>query len=161
VLAPDDSTTGAVQVEVTTAGQASNTFTAQKQQFSPAFFTFDNGKYVAAEHANYTLLGAPTAVVGATPAQPGETILMYGTGFGPTTPSTPTGPLVTTAGPLANSVTITIGGVRANVEFAGLVESGLYQFNVTVPSTLPSGDAPVVAAIGGVQSQSLVSITIQ
>jgi uncharacterized protein (TIGR03437 family) len=161
VLAPDDSTTGAVQVEVTTAGQASNTFTAQKQQFSPAFFTFDNGKYVAAEHANYTLLGAPTAVAGATPAQPGETILMYGTGFGPTTPSTPTGQLVTTAEPLANSVTITIGGVRANVEFAGLVESGLYQFNVTVPSTLPSGDAPVVAAIGGVQSQSLVSITIQ
>ena len=59
VLAPDDPTTGAVQVEVTTAGQVSSSFTAQKQQFSPAFFTFDNGKYVAAEHANYTLLGAP------------------------------------------------------------------------------------------------------
>jgi hypothetical protein len=37
----------------------SNSFTAQKQQFAPAFFTFDNGKYVAAQHSNYSLLGAP------------------------------------------------------------------------------------------------------
>jgi uncharacterized protein (TIGR03437 family) len=42
-----------------------------------------------------------------------------------------------------------------------LVESGLYQFNVTVPSGLPSGDAAVVAKVGGVPSQTGVSITIQ
>jgi uncharacterized protein (TIGR03437 family) len=58
-------------------------------------------------------------------------------------------------------VQITIGGVAAAVEFAGLVESGLYQFNVTVPANLPSGDAAVVATIGGVPSQTGVSITIQ
>src|ERR1035438_10703636 len=70
VLAPDDATTGNVQVQVTAAGQASNSFTAQKQQYAPAFFTFDNGKYVAAEHSDYTLLGA------AAPAKPGETVLL-------------------------------------------------------------------------------------
>jgi uncharacterized protein (TIGR03437 family) len=163
VLAPDDPTTGVIQVQVTVAGQASNTFTAQKQQFAPAFFTLDNGKYVAAEHANYSLLGAPGLIAGVTttPAQPGETILLYGTGFGPTTPPLPTSNLVTTAEPLANAVTITIGGVAANVEFAGLVESGLYQFNVTVPSSLPSGDATVLASIGGVESQTGLLVTIQ
>jgi uncharacterized protein (TIGR03437 family) len=161
VLAPDDPTTGAVQVQVTTAGQTSNSFTAQKQQFAPAFFTFDNGKYVAAQHANYSLLGAPSVIAGATPAQPGETILMYGTGFGPATPAVPTASLVTTPEPLANTVTIAIGGVQAVVEFAGLVESGLYQLNVTVPSSLSSGDATVLATIGGVSTQSGVSITVQ
>ena len=162
VLAPDDATTGAVQVVVTAAGQKSNSFAAQKQQFAPAFFTFAGGKYVAAEHANYSYLGAPGLIAGVTttPAQPGEIILLYGTGFGPTNPALPTANLVTTAEPLTNKVTLTIGGVTANVQFAGLVESGLYQFNVTVPS-LPSGDAPVVATIGGVSTQTGVSIMVQ
>ena len=163
VLAPDDATTGAVQVQVTAAGQKSNSFTAQKQPFAPAFFTIGNGKYVAAQHADYSLLGAPALIAGvtSTPAQPGETILMYGTGFGPTNPAVPTADLVSTAEPLANNFTITIGGVTASWIFAGLVEPGLYQFNVTVPNGLPSGDAAVVATIGGVQTQSGVSITIQ
>jgi uncharacterized protein (TIGR03437 family) len=162
VLAPDDATTGAVQVQVTAAGQKSNSFTAQKQPFAPAFFTFASGKYVAAQHANYSYVGAPGLIAGVTttPAQPGEIILLYGTGFGPTSPALPTASQISKAEPLANTVQIAIGGVTANVIFAGLTESGLYQFNVTVPS-LPSGDAPVVAAIGGVQTQTGVSITVQ
>jgi uncharacterized protein (TIGR03437 family) len=164
VLAPDPPSTGNVQIQVTVNGEASNSFTAQKQQYAPAFFTFDSGKYVAAEHSDYSLLGAPGLFAGVTttPAQPGEVVLLYGTGFGPTSPATPTGQLVTTAVPLpANSVTVTIGGVAASVQFAGLAASGLYQLNVTVPSSLPSGDAAVVATIGGVTSQSGVSITVQ
>lgn len=162
VLAPDDAATGAVQVQVTAAGQQSNSFTAQKQQYAPSFFTFDNGQYVAALHnANYTYVGSPSIVPGGTPAQVGEVVLLYGTGFGPTSPATPTSQLVTTPVLLpANSVQITIGGVAASVLFAGLTESGLYQFDVTVPS-LPGGDAAVVATIGGVQTQTALSITIQ
>jgi uncharacterized protein (TIGR03437 family) len=88
-------------------------------------------------------------------------VLLYGTGFGPTDPATPTDQLVASPASLpANSVQITLGGVAANVVFAGLTESGLYQFDVTVPS-LPSGDAAVVATIGGVATQTGVSITIQ
>ena len=164
VLAPDDAATGNVQIQVTAAGQTSNSFTAQKQQYAPAFFTFDNGKYVAAEHSDYSLLGASGLIAGVatTPAQPGEIVLLYGTGFGPTSPATPTGQLVAAAASLpSNSVQITIGGVAAAVQFAGLTGSGLYQFNVTVPSSLQSGDAPVVATIGGVQTQAGVFITVQ
>ena len=164
VLAPDDATTGDVQIQVTAGGQTSNSFTTGKQQYAPAFFTFDNGKYVAAEHSDYTLLGATGLIAGVTttPAQPGEVVLLYGTGFGPTSPATPTDQLVTAEASLpANSVQITIGGIAAAVQFAGLTGSGLYQFNVTVPSSLPSGDAPVLATIGGLSTQSAVSITIQ
>ena len=164
VLAPDDAATGAVQILVTAAEQTSNSFTAQKQTYAPAWFTFANGKYVAAEHADYSLLGAPGLIPGATtaPAQPGETVLFYGTGFGPTDPATPTGQLVAAAVPLpANSVQVTIGGVAAAVKYAGLTGPGLYQFNVTVPASLPGGDAAVVGTIGGVSTQSGVAITIQ
>jgi uncharacterized protein (TIGR03437 family) len=145
VLAPDDATVGNVQIQVTTAQQASNSFTTPKQQFAPAFFTIDGGAYVAA----------------AQPATPGEIIVLYGTGFGPANPSVPTAQLVTAPTTLANSVQIAIGGVNAVVVYAGLVEAGLYQFNVTVPASLPAGDASVVATVGGVQSQTGVAITIQ
>lgn len=155
VLAPDDTTTGSVSVQVTTGGQQSNALAAQEQPFAPAFFTTSDGSLVAADHANYTLVSTSQ------PAAPGEVILLYGTGFGPTNPVSPTGQLVTASAALANSVQITIGGVTAPVAYAGLVESGVYQFNVTVPASLPNGNAAVVASIGGVQSQTGVSIPVQ
>jgi uncharacterized protein (TIGR03437 family) len=161
-LAPDDGTLGPVPVQVTSAGAASNVLTVQKSSFAPAFLTF-NGTYVAALHADYSLIGAPNLLSGAvtTPAKPGEIILLYGVGFGPADPPQPSGQLVATAAPLANDVQIAIGGQTASVAFAGLVESGLYQFNVTVPTGLPSGDAAVAATIGGVSTQTGVLLTVQ
>jgi uncharacterized protein (TIGR03437 family) len=161
VLAPDDATVGAVQVQVTAAQVASNSYTAQKQQFSPGFFMFAGG-YLAAQHADFSLLGKPGLIAGATttPAAPGETVVLWATGFGPSNPPLPTGQAVTTAALLANSVTFTIGGLAAPVVYAGLVGSGLYQFNVTVPS-VPNGDAVVVAQIGGMQTQTGALITVQ
>jgi uncharacterized protein (TIGR03437 family) len=161
-LAPDDDTLGPVPVQVTSASQTSNIVTVQKSLYAPAFLTFD-GTYAAALHADYSLIGAPNLLPGAvtTPAQPGETILLYGVGFGPANPPQPSGQLVTTATPLAaNAVQVTIGGQAANVAYAGLTGSGLYQFNVTVPN-LPNGDAAVVATIGGVPTQSGVLLTVQ
>lgn len=161
-LAPDDSTAGNVQIQVTAAGQTSNSFAAQKQQYAPAFFAFDNGKYVAALHnADYTYVASPSLISGATAATPGEVVDLYGTGFGPTDPASPTSQQISSPVPLpADSVQITIGGVAATVDFAGLTAAGLYQFDVVVPN-LPSGDALVVATINGVSTQSGLSITIQ
>ena len=161
VLVPDDATTGTVQVQVTTAQGKSNTFSAQKQQFAPAFFTM-GGSYVAAVHLNGTLVGKAGLLPGVVtqPVQPGEIVQLYGTGFGPTNPSLPSNKLVTAPAVLANSVQVTIGGANATVAWAGLVEAGLYQLNVAVPD-LADGDASVVAAIGGVQTQTGVSITVQ
>jgi uncharacterized protein (TIGR03437 family) len=151
-LAPDDTTLGQVQVQMTTAGQASNAVTAQKNQFAPAFLTID-GTHVAALHLDYGLV-TPTA-----PAQPGESILLYGVGFGPTTPHVPTGQTVSAAAPLANPVQISIGGMAVTPGFSGLAGSGLYQFNLTIPN-LPNGDAALLANIGGVASQTGVVITV-
>jgi uncharacterized protein (TIGR03437 family) len=161
-LSPDDSAVGAVAVQVNTAQGKSNSFTAQKEQFSPAFFTI-SGSYVAALHAaDYGYVGKQGLIAGVatTPAQPGETILIYGTGFGPSSPPLPSAQLVTTPADLANTVQVTIGGVAAPVSYSGLVGPGLYQFNVTVPNVL-NGDAAVVAQVGAVQTQAGALITIQ
>jgi uncharacterized protein (TIGR03437 family) len=161
VLAPDDAATGAVTVQVTTANQASNAFTAQKTQFSPALLTL-NGSAAAALHADYSLVGAANLIPGATstPAKPGETILLYGVGFGPTKPAQPAGQVVANPVNLGNDVQVSIGGANASVTFAGLVQSGLYQFNVTVPN-VANGDAKVTATVGGVSTQTGVIITVQ
>src|ERR1035441_3001671 len=92
LLAPDDATAGTVQVQVTAAQQTSNSFSAPKTQFAPAFFTIGGGAYVAAQHTDYSTVGAANLLPGmtTTPAKPGETILLYGTGFGPTNPPLPT-----------------------------------------------------------------------
>ena len=50
-IAPLDSAVGAVGVQVTLNGQASNTVVGNLQPAAPAFFTFD-GKYLAATHAD-------------------------------------------------------------------------------------------------------------
>jgi uncharacterized protein (TIGR03437 family) len=162
VLAPDETTVGPVQIEVTTAHGKSNTFTAQREQFAPALFSMPGTNYVAALHADYTYVGNSQLIGAAksTPAKPGESILIYGTGLGPTNPALPSAQLVTTPAILANSVRVTIGGIEAPVTYAGLVGPGLYQINATVPN-VADGDAPVVAQMGGVQSPAGVWITIQ
>jgi uncharacterized protein (TIGR03437 family) len=152
VLAPDDPVVGPVTVQVSTGGQTYS-YTAQKQPFAPAWFTF-SGELVAAQHSDYTDINA------ASPAKPGETVLLYGTGFGPTKPALPTANQVTTAEPLANTATITIGGVAASVAFAGQSGNGLNQFNVKVPSNLANGNQIIQAAIGGFVTQAGVYLPV-
>ncbi len=161
VLAPDDPVTGPVPVQVTTPQGVSNVLIVEKQPVAPAFFML-GGNYAAAEHADGTYVGRPGLVPGAVarPAQPGETIVLFGTGFGPTNPLLPTNQLVTAPAPLVNKVRVTIGGIAADVVYSGLVESGLCQVNVKVPN-VPTGDAAVSAIVAGETTQVVVSITVQ
>jgi uncharacterized protein (TIGR03437 family) len=86
-------------------------------------------------------------------------IEIYGTGFGATTPAVPTEQLVSQAAPTTLPVTMTIGGVAAEVQWSGLVSPGLYQLNVKIP-TLAAGDQPVQTTIGGFQSPAIVMLAI-
>jgi uncharacterized protein (TIGR03437 family) len=163
VQAPADAAAGTVQVQVTnSAGTA--TGTATLQNYSPAFFTFQ-GKYAAARHGTDSVYVAPAAYLGSAvtsqPAQPGETLEIYSTGLGPTTPAVPAGQLVAGPAPLSDltQLHVTIGGVAAIVQYAGITLPGLYQINVVVPP-LANGDQPIVATIGGVSSQTGVFIPI-
>jgi uncharacterized protein (TIGR03437 family) len=87
ILTPPDAMLGPVNI-VLTNGATSASLTAQAQALSPSFFVFNGGPYVAATHANGTLLGPASLYPGSTtPAKPNETIVLYAKGFGQT--STP------------------------------------------------------------------------
>ena len=163
VQAPTDTATGTVQVEVISP-YGSATGTATLQQYAPGFYTFQN-KYVAAVHTDGVYV-APVGYFGAAyasrPAQPGEVLLLFGTGFGPTNPAVPAGQTVNGAAPLADlsQLRLRIGGAPVTVQFGGIVLVGEYQFNVVVPAAA-DGDQAIVADIGGVSSQSTLLIPIK
>jgi uncharacterized protein (TIGR03437 family) len=45
--------------------------------------------------------------------------------------------------------------------FAGLSSAGLYQINLTIPAGLGTGDVPLVATVGEVQTPAGVVISLQ
>jgi uncharacterized protein (TIGR03437 family) len=140
VLAPND--TGddrMVLVQVLSPSGNSSAVSAKWQKYAPAFFCQNVG-------GRYYLAGPARGV------KPGATIETYGTGFGPTNPAYPEGQILTQAYPLpTGAVTVKVGGVNAQVVWAGLTYAGVYQINIVVP-TLADGDCAVVATIAGYSS---------
>ncbi len=169
VIAPLDSSTGPVPVQVSVNGQTSNTVLATLQTVAPAFFTFD-GKHLAATHADGSFVGPVGLFPGTpanftTPAHPGETIILYGNAFGDTTPGAPAGQPTQQYSPLVTAPVVMVGGSKASVA-AGLIApyAALYQLNVTLPANAPSGDQQIFAIAAGVTSPDSAAccfITVQ
>jgi len=167
VLAPPLSRTGSVNVVVTTP-QGTASFTATVQAQTPSWFLLDpeNRKYIAAVNSDGSIVGktglypaAPTATK-PLPAN-GGIALLYGTGWGPTTPAQPEGLAFSGGYPLvgASGVVIKIGGAPVTVSFAGAVSPGLYQFNIIAPN-LPAGDYLIEGTFNGAPTQSGAYITL-
>ena len=159
VLAPADDSAGDaigdVPVQITSNGSVSQSVTAKMQRFSPALFASRETNMIVAQHADFSLIGPES------PAKPGETILLYGGCFGDTDPPSPSGQTIATPAALANPLTMRIGGVGVQPSFAGLVATGVYQFNVTVPDSTADGNIPVVATIGGISTPGTAFIPVK
>ncbi|HXP83257.1 MAG TPA: SMP-30/gluconolactonase/LRE family protein [Bryobacteraceae bacterium] len=101
------------------------------------------------------------------PAHIGDTLTIYSNGLGAVNPPVPTGTPAPSVEPLArtvNPVTVTIGGVNAQVEFAGLAPGypDLYQVNAVVPLGVQPGDSvPVVLTLAGQSSPAAVTMAVQ
>ena len=83
--------TGSAQVRVIANPGSPNEFdgdtgTVTIQNYAPAFFTF-NGSSVAALSTTYVPVADPSVVSTGHPAKPGDVVLLYATGLGPTSPS--------------------------------------------------------------------------
>jgi uncharacterized protein (TIGR03437 family) len=154
VLTPNVAS-GSASVTVTAGAATTTPVTVTSQPFSPAFFPWPNGQPVAT-HLDYSWAVKNGTFAGATtvPAKPGEYIILWGTGFGPTNPTAPTGVTIPagTTYYAANPVLVTIGSVSASVYGTALAPgfAGLYQVVAMVPATLSNGDYAVVATVGGV-----------
>jgi uncharacterized protein (TIGR03437 family) len=163
VLAPADSSAGTVAVSVTNSVGTSNSVSTNMQAILPGLFAVSSYVLAVRYPDNVLINGTGADVTGFTTSAavgPGDIVSLYGSGFGPTNSPLGDGVVFTGAYPTTNQVTVSIGGVAANVLWAGLVGAGLYQMNVVVPANLSDGDQAVIASVAGLSSQSTALIKV-
>ncbi len=164
LIAPDTGT-GPVPVTVTTSAGTSLTFTVASSQYGPAFFTWPGDQAVATRQDFTLAVRNGTFGAATNAAKPGEVIILWGTGFGPTAPAAPTGVQIpanqtyltsTLPSVSSNNVAATVYGAALAPGFAGL-----YQVAIQVPSSIADGDWPLIATIGGVRSPSTTVLSVR
>lgn len=162
-LTPLDDALGSIEVVVTRSGTRSRSVLVTKTNVSPELFRFGaaDQRYAAATHADGSYLGSTTLYPGLTrPARRGDVIVLYANGLGSTDPPISDGRVITQTLKLSTNLTVRFGNAAADVRFAGLTATGLYQLNVQVPETVADGDIAVSIEMGGVRSQDAVFVSI-
>ena len=142
IQVPYDITPGTpISVTVTTALGSSPAESAPSAAAAPGIFTLDSsGRGVAAAlHPDGRVINTQQ------PARRGQTVQLFLTGLGATTPAVPAGAAAPASPPARTNATaaVTIGGRAAEVPFSGLAPgfAGLNQINFVVPAATPAGDA--------------------
>lgn len=132
---------------------------------APASFDLNGTQYAGALFVDNTYVLPQGAIAGlnSRPAKPGDTVIFYGVGFGPVTPSVPAGQSVQQANMLVSKFHVSIGGTAATVNYAGLTPGsiGLYQFNVVVPDIANTDAAPVAFTLDGAPGTQTLFIPVQ
>jgi len=169
---PDGVTPGTVQVVVRTAAGGVANSTVTVAAFAPSFSLLD-GKHVAGiivrsdgsgayGGGSYDIVGPTGSSLGyaTVAAKAGDTLELFGVGFGPTSPAVSPGAVFSGAASTTNPVTLKINNIAVTPAFAGESSAGLYQINVTIPSGLGAGDVSLQASVGGSQTP-IVVISLQ
>jgi len=170
---PDIQTGERLSISVVTETGTSTALDTAMLYSTPGIFTLDGsgggqGAILLADRPRIAMVR--TADVPSQPALPGDYISIYAQGLGPTqngpAPGHPAG-----ADPLSYleaPIRVMIGGVNAEVTFAGLVPGfvGLCQVNARIPTSVQTGDrVPLVLMVtepgGEVRSSNMVTIAIE
>jgi uncharacterized protein (TIGR03437 family) len=116
--------------------------------YAPVFFA--NGGILSARDstANENIITPGNA------APRGQPVLLFANGLGPVTHAPASGDPAVGGANLSHTTTdptVFIGNAKADLLFSGLAPgfTGLYQINVTVPTTIAAGTQPVTLSIGG------------
>ena len=166
---PEDTATGPVLIQVTNSVGTSNVGSANRARVSPTLqsipqFAIGGKQYVVAQTPDFkAFIGNPGMLSGLNfvAAKPGDTVILYALGCGPTNPATQAGVVAPQNSPLTLPYEIQIGRVTAKVTFAGMAAStiGLYQFNVVIPD-VPAGDQPIELVVDGVPNAQNLTIAV-
>ncbi|MCX6611597.1 MAG: hypothetical protein NTW74_12190 [Acidobacteria bacterium] len=173
VQVPDGIATGSpVEVKVITSGGESAPLVVTSRPRSPgilappAFRSASARQFVVAEFPDSTanvrvFAGLPGSVAGVNMRlpKPGDRLVIYGVGFGATSPAIAAGTAPAIASRIPG-VQVLLGNAPVTTEYAGLAPSavGLYQFNIIVPN-VQAGDNEIVFTVDGVRTQSNVFLT--
>lgn len=153
---------GSTAVTVSSGGRISPAMTLAVAGAAPGVFAANSSGagQAAALNGDGSLNGA------AHPVAPGGIIVLFATGEGQTAPAGIDGKLAEVPIPTpVLPVTVTIGGQKANVIYAGGAPSevaGVLQLNVQVPSTVAAKDAvPVLLQVGDYEAATAVTIAVK
>jgi uncharacterized protein (TIGR03437 family) len=151
---------GSLQLIVTSAGVPTGPVNVtvnatEPGLLAPPSFKIGANQYVVAQFGDgtYALPTGAIAGVSSRPAKPGETIVIYGIGFGPVVPSIPAGQTATGTTELSASLQFLFAQTPAQgAPYAGLAPGyvGLYQFNIEVPQVPDNDLVPLTFTLGGV-----------
>jgi uncharacterized protein (TIGR03437 family) len=138
------------QVVVNANGALTAPQTIQLTPATPGLAAFPDGSVIAQHWADSSLITA------ASPATPGEYIVLYLVGMGPTDYAVASGG-ASPANPLArvaSAPVVTLGGNPAPAIFAGLTPGsvGLYQIDLQAPDAPVGGNLTLTVSQGGVTS---------
>jgi uncharacterized protein (TIGR03437 family) len=170
---PFDTQTGDAIVRVERDGQRSNAVSVRIAAAAPKLLELSFGRYAIAVNQDGTFPVPRTTGLASRPAVPGDTLVFYAIGLGPTQPRVASG-AASPASPLAVSpgnYLVTFGSTgpfgggsaEATPLFVGLTPNfvGLYQINVTIPADAPKGTSVPVALVGEGGSSNRVNIAIE
>jgi uncharacterized protein (TIGR03437 family) len=153
---PYEAKVGTAKLIVQSNGVPSAAVNFEVAATGPGVFTPPQSTHVLARNlANGTLNAADT------PARPGEYVTAYLTGQGLVDPKVATGDVAPSSAPFPMPlapVQVKIGGVTADLQFAGLAPGfigGLLQMNILIPD-VPPGELPFEVTVGGVAAAPTV-----
>jgi trimeric autotransporter adhesin len=164
-IVPFELTGTSAQVYVSYQGLISAPLSVSVAPAVPALFTANDSGTGQAAAVNQS--GSYNN--GASPANSGQYVSLYATGFGQTDPPGQDGAftMAPPAGvlplPVLQPVTVTIGGKPASSNYAGGapgIVQGVMQINAQIPSGLPAGNAAVVVTVGNMQTQAGVTVAV-
>jgi uncharacterized protein (TIGR03437 family) len=167
---PQNVPSGAQPVVVTTAAGAGTAYSINVKATEPGLLAppsfLINGKQMIvalfADGVTYVLPPGAIPGVASQRATPGQTITIYGVGFGPVMPNIPAGQIVQQTNTLADPFQVSFGGSPAVLSYSGLAPGfvGLYQFNVVVPNVAASDTVPVTFTLSGTAGTQTLYIAV-
>jgi uncharacterized protein (TIGR03437 family) len=156
------SVSGSTNVQVEYLGTKSAPVAVPVSAAAPGIFTC-GGKPTLAVVVNATDHNRISCASDWQPAAKGAVLTLFITGEGQTNPASTDGVLPAAPNfPVpAAPVTVTFGSAEGRVLFSGRVYAGVTQINVVVPQGAPAGAVPLAVSIGGVKTQSGVTVSLE
>jgi len=167
---PSNVQTGTQQVIVKNSAGSSAGYNLTVNATQPGLlsqFKVGGVQYASAIFPDGKTYAMPPGAVAGIPSQrakAGDTITLYGIGFGQVTPSVNAGQIAAQQVYSLNTpMQVSIGGKAVQPSYAGLTPAavGLYQFNVVVPSVTAGDAVPVTFTLGGTSGTQTLYIAVQ
>lgn len=166
---PYETRPGEALVRVVRDGRRGNAISVPVDAAAPRLLRLNIGEYGIADNEDRSFPIPPTPGLKSHPAKPGDVLVFYAVGLGPTVPAVETGagapasPLARITPPPVLSFTSLFAGTTVEPLFAGLTPGfvGLYQINVRVPGDSPTGDRVRIQLRQGDAASNVVLIAVQ